>query len=82
MKKAPKEDPPLLARPETPDDFERFEAQAFEVRLSDLEFTDGSQNEAIIVKMNSKNFKFTLWFSLNRSLKSQMSHNLFLKGHG
>ena len=54
MKKAPKEDPPLLARPETPDDFERFEAQAFEVRLSDLEFTDGSQNEAIIVKMNSK----------------------------
>ena len=35
MKKAPKEDPPLLARPETPDDFERFEAQAFEVRCSD-----------------------------------------------
>ena len=32
MKKAPKEDPPLLARPETPDDFERFEAQAYEVR--------------------------------------------------
>ena len=82
MKKAPKEDPPLLARPETPDDFERFEAQAFEVRLSDLEVTDGSQNEAIIVNMNSKNFKFTLWFSLNRSLKSQMTHNLFLKGHG
>ena len=34
MKKAPKEDPPLLARPETPDDFERFEAQAYEVRPS------------------------------------------------
>ena len=33
MKKAPKEDPPLLARPETPDDFERFEAQAYEVRV-------------------------------------------------
>ena len=33
MKKAPKEDPPLLARPETPDDFERFEAQAFEVMM-------------------------------------------------
>ena len=86
MKKAPKEDPPLLARPETPDDFERFEAQAFEVRCSDPESTDpgsdGSQNEAITVKMNTKNFKFTLWFSLNRSLKSQMTHNLFLKGHG
>ena len=40
MKKAPKEDPPLLARPETPDDFERFEAQAFEVRFSDQESTD------------------------------------------
>ena len=33
MNKAPKEDPPLLARPETPDDFERFEAQAYEVRV-------------------------------------------------
>ena len=40
MKKAPKEDPPLLARPETPDDFERFEAQAFEVRCSDPESTN------------------------------------------
>ena len=40
MKKAPKEDPPLLARPETPDDFERFEAQAFEVRCPDPESTD------------------------------------------
>ena len=40
MKKAPKEDPPLLARPETPDDFERFEAQAFEVRCSHPESTD------------------------------------------
>merc|ERR1712235_126612 len=33
-KKAPKEDPPLLARPETPDDFERFEAQAYEVTVN------------------------------------------------
>jgi len=32
--KAPKEDPPLLARPETPDDFERFEAQAYEVMVN------------------------------------------------
>ena len=44
MKKAPKEDPPLLARPETPDEFDRYEPQA---RFTTIIFRKRKKSDSI-----------------------------------
>ena len=87
MTKAPKEDPPLLARPETPDDFERHEPQSTElfVNCIDLPNADkkmlGASLSDPVCILYMKDEPSGKWFEAGRTekIKDNLSYSSYTR---